>query len=81
MIIRIRRQWRSMNRDKRQGPIWILADAPEITFHRWCCNNGASGRDRRDFRVCVSQELADSQKKDDDLVFDSDRGPIYHPAS
>lgn len=25
---------------------------------------------------------ADSQeKKDDDLVFDSDRGPIYHPAS
>jgi len=38
---------------QRQGPIWILADAPEITFRRWCCNNGASGRDRRDFRVCL----------------------------
>lgn len=53
-----------------------LVDAPEITFHRWCCNNRASGRDRRDFRAClrVSQSPTDRQeKKGDDLVFDSNR--------
>lgn len=75
-ITRIRREWRSRSRDKRQGPIWIVADAPEITFQRWCRNNGASGRDRRDFRarLCVSQGPADRrEKKVDDLVSDSDR--------
>lgn len=55
------------------------ADAPEITFQGWCRNNGASGRDRRDFRACPGAfrrvRPDRRQKKGDDLVSDSDRGP------
>lgn len=55
------------------------ADAPEITFQGWCRNNGASGRDRRDFRACPGAfrrvRLDNRQKKGDDLVSDSDHEP------